>query len=483
MKREVEIILGAPGCGKTTALMAVLEKEMSKVAPEQIAFVSFTRKGTYEGTNRAKELFGYNDTRLPWFRTLDSIAFRTGNYSRNDLIKSDDYKNFGLIVGRKFTGYYTADFKGNDDKYLFYYSMLKENPTKAEELEADLNMPVMAYINNNFDAFKQREGVVDFPDMVQSFIQRNEALPVEVAIIDEAQDLSVLKWNMCRVAFRNCKRIYIAGDDDQAIYEWSGADLKHFLSLPRRGDNKVTILDKSYRMRKTILDFAKKISSEIEDRVDKEFAPVSEGGNINYHNKVETVEIKPGETYYLLARNNYHLRQFVELMIQQGILFEYKHSKSFDEKEFRVITLYERMRKGFKLDEKDEMAVRVYTKENANMKDVWYKSLKFKRIPGVFADSDEKMDYYRTLIQNKVKLVEPLVSINTIHGVKGGEADNVVLMLDYTNKVKQAYDSNPDSELRILYVGMTRAKNSLELVFKTSKHGYDDVVNYIRNYA
>ena len=46
-------ILGPPGTGKTTRLLALLEKELETVPPKRIAFVSFTRRGTYEGAQRA----------------------------------------------------------------------------------------------------------------------------------------------------------------------------------------------------------------------------------------------------------------------------------------------------------------------------------------------------------------------------------------------------------------------------------------------
>lgn len=472
MAREVELILGAPGCGKTTALMDILEEELKLVEPDQIAFVSFTRKGTYEGQGRANELFGLTPEELPYFRTLDSLAFRAGNFSRNDMMKKEDYRKFSELMGMKFTGYYTADFSGTDDKYLHYYTMRKENARRALELEEELDMIQAEFVCTNFDAFKKRRGVVDFGDIMTQFVEADQPLPVRVAIIDEAQDLSALKWRMCRVAFRHCERVYIAGDDDQAIYEWSGADVKNFLAIEHHPTNKVRILDQSYRMRKNILDYAKKISAEIENRVPKEFAPVSDGGKVHRHNTVDEILIRPNETYYLLARNNYHLAQWKEYLVRNAILFYYKHEKSFKEKDFKTIVLYERMRKGIALTEQEEMAVRVYLKDDAVMTEPWFNSLQFQPIHGLFTP-DEKIDYYRNLIAKKVERVEPKVMINTIHGVKGGEADNVVLMLDFTRRVKIAMETNPDSEMRTLYVGMTRAKHNLHVIYSRSKYGYD----------
>ena len=47
-------------------------------------------------------------------------------------------------------------------------------------------------------------------------------------MVDEAQDLTPLQWDMVVKIAKGVDRVYIAGDDDQAIYEWNGADVKHF---------------------------------------------------------------------------------------------------------------------------------------------------------------------------------------------------------------------------------------------------------------
>src|SRR4030042_6827906 len=123
---DVKIIFGAPGCGKTTRLMEILEVELGRNDPAQVAFVSFTRKGTYEGAERAKTKFKLRDADLPYFRTLHSIAFRAMKLSKYDMISRTDYKAFSDAMGMKFVGYYTEEFYNNDDKYLFLH-FLKRN--------------------------------------------------------------------------------------------------------------------------------------------------------------------------------------------------------------------------------------------------------------------------------------------------------------------------------------------------------------------
>ena len=72
--------------------MEILDSELKENAPDKIAFVSFTKKGAYEGRDRAMEKFGHAANDLPYFRTLHSIAFTAGNFSRYDIISMKDYR-------------------------------------------------------------------------------------------------------------------------------------------------------------------------------------------------------------------------------------------------------------------------------------------------------------------------------------------------------------------------------------------------------
>jgi superfamily I DNA/RNA helicase len=61
-------------------------------------------------------------------------------------------------------------------------------------------------------------------------------------------------------------------------------------------------------------------------------------------------------------------------------------------------------------------------------------------------------------------LKPPRIHLDTIHGVKGGEADNVILHVDMTRRVARTAEKKPDPEHRVFYVGATRARNNLFLV-------------------
>lgn len=462
---EVVKIFGAPGCGKTRRLLGLLQEELKSHAPNRIAFVSFTKKGTYEGVERAKSAGNFTDGDLPYFRTLHSLAFRDGKFSRYDMVDKRHYKEFSDAMDMKFTGYYTEDFYGNDDKYLFMYFLKRNNPRMAKLYEQDMNARLLNDVEQNFIRYKEFAHIIDFTDLIERFIAEDKPLPVDVAFIDEAQDLTTLQWKMCEVAFRDCIKVYVAGDDDQAIYEWSGADVQYFLALHA---SRQEVLDKSYRLQSQVLRVAKSISARIEHRVEKVFDPIGSEGSVSIYNSVDELELTKGETWYFLSRNNWFLQYYREFLRKRARVFVDKSVMSFNPRHIDAINVFERARKRGRITEVDEVKLKLYLRGRPNLQRPWFENMNFE---------NDVIAYYRDLIKYKVDLKDQTMMVNTIHGVKGGEADNVVLLMDFTKAVRNNMDKNPDSELRCLYVALTRAKKHLHLVHSASRNGYD---NYLR---
>ena len=74
-------------------------------------------------------------------------------------------------------------------------------------------------------------------------------------------------------------------------------------------------------------------------------------------------------------------------------------------------------------------------------------------------------NYIRSMRRNGENLKEsPRIKLSTIHSVKGGEEDNVVLLTDLTHNTKKSYDKNQDDETRLFYVGATRTKEHLHII-------------------
>lgn len=468
---NAEIILGAPGCGKTTYLMNILEKELKEYDPERIAFISFTKKGALEGFSRAIEKFDIDKDRFIFFRTLHSICFSELKMSRYDMLSKKDYRAFSTAMNMKFVGYYTEEFFHNDDMYLYLYFLKLNNYEMYKKIRdaTQVNIPKLKHVALNYDGYKKHFHKKDFTDMLVNIVKAKIKLDIDVAIIDEAQDLTTLQWKTCQTLFANAKKVYIAGDDDQAIYEWTGADVNYFLNL----EGERTILDTSWRLKSNLLTFAKKISALITNRIDKDFHPADDGGTINYYNTIRDFQFNDDETYYCLSRNNYYLRRYQTELKKQLKIFQTKAKLSVDPDVIFAINNFVAYKEN-RLPEKDAMKVKKLVRTDVVHieKFSWFE---------VFNLSQDDIFYYRKLIQNKVKITEPKIMVNTIHGVKGGEADNVILLMDITKVVhKQLYNLS-DSELRVLYVACTRAKSNLHIVHAETKLSYAEVFKEINN--
>ena len=91
------IILGPPGTGKTTTLLNLVDEFIQDgIRPKQIGYFSFTKKAANEAADRAAEKFGLDkENDLPFFRTLHSYAFNQLGMSKEKMMKTEDYREFG----------------------------------------------------------------------------------------------------------------------------------------------------------------------------------------------------------------------------------------------------------------------------------------------------------------------------------------------------------------------------------------------------
>ena len=58
--------------------------------------------------------------------------------------------------------------------------------------------------------------------------------------------------------------------------------------------------------------------------------------------------------------------------------------------------------------------------------------------------------------REKILSADPRIRVSTIHRAKGGEADNVALLLDSTKACVESEDQ--DAERRVWYVGVNKSK-------------------------
>ena len=274
------IILGPPGTGKTTTLLNLVDQFLKDgVRPRQIGYFSFTRKAANEAADRAAEKFNLDkENDLPFFRTLHSFAFNQLGMTKEKMMKPEDYKEFGEKCGIPIKIAKFSDSDGTFNSDNEYLTIINTAAVKRMDLLEyydsrknilDIERNTLFLLSEELKKFKKEKGLKDFNDLLEDFILKENLVTFEVLFIDEAQDLSLIQWEMVRKIWQLARKTYIAGDDDQAIFKWAGADVDHFIALKQEVDN-IKVLDQSYRIPGgPIHELSQKIISKVQKRFDK----------------------------------------------------------------------------------------------------------------------------------------------------------------------------------------------------------------------
>jgi DNA helicase-2/ATP-dependent DNA helicase PcrA len=496
---NVEKVFGPPGTGKTTYLLNVVERCLSEGVPSTgIGYFAFTRKAATEARDRAVRRFPYlnPDLDFPFFRTLHSLAYRSLGISVKDMMGPEHYAEFsreaGIEVGAE---------QGEED-----FAVKVDHPILNEiniariknlDLRQHYNNSQMSiewhhfeYVDRAYRHYKASRGLLDFTDLLERVLDEPDRLPqLEALIIDEAQDLSRLQWRLVEALVERSKRVYLAGDDDQAVYTWAGADVDSFL----RFEGTVRVLDQSYRVPSKIHALADSVVRRIHRRQPKIWEPRTDVGAIVFHNDFRHVDITQGE-WLVLAATNYMLTDMHEWIKSQGLLFERHGQRSIPEAVLHAVVGWERLRKGQEVPFETVKIIYKYLDskfvkhghkglKTASM-DAMYTHGSLTTNHGLLTDAiwhealtkigEDKRNYLIALLRRGVKLTGKVpIKLSTIHGAKGGEADNVLLLSDLSTKFAKEYERNSDDINRLFYVGITRAKETLHIVLpKNEQKGF-----------
>ena len=180
-------------------------------------------------------------------------------------------------------------------------------------------------------------------------------------------------------------------------------------------------------------------------------------------NNLDEIEDNDG-TWMLLSRNNKFLKEYEDWLRKKPVLYRLKGNPSVSTDKIKAINMFERFRKTRILSDPDRTFLYKYVDEDKmNLSKPWYDNI---------AMFEEDIEYYRDLIAQKIGMIQPRYDINTIHTVKGAEADNVVLLLDVSLNVFKNFDRDNDAEMRCYYVAATRAKKRLYIVHPNSKYSF-----------
>ena len=299
---HTQVILGPPGTGKTTTLLGLIEDELENgTQPDRIGFFTFTKKAVTEGKQRAIVKFNISEKDLPFFRTLHSLAFRQLGLTRESVVSHTDIKDLNEKMNLKLTGKTTSDeghifSMTHDDRLAFIENLarMRNIPLKTQWHEVDdaVGWFELERFARGLELFKKDRLLVDYTDMLQKFLVEGDVPKLDVMFVDEAQDLSPLK----------AKKIYVAGDDDQAIYKWAGADVDYLIN----NSSNALVLKQSYRVPSAVHAIAKKCIGQVRSRIYKEWTPRKDEGLVQWEPTIELVDMEKGD-WLVLARTNYLL--------------------------------------------------------------------------------------------------------------------------------------------------------------------------------
>ena len=494
---KVNKIAGPPGTGKTTELLNIVEKLLSNgTRPEEIVYTTFTRAGSYEARDRAIQRFGYTEDEFPYFRTLHSLCYRL--LGGGPVMQQRDWFGFGKQIGQAFSfgRFNDTDFtyatKGDHLLNMWGLHRAKDIPMRdVHAVYPENHVCSYAELEHFVEScriYKEFLGKMDYTDILERFIEEKPEIPdAKYLIVDEAQDLSILQSKViAHIQLTATSGVWIAGDDDQCVHEWNGADANWFIDLPAD----LTVLNKSYRIPASVHTLATGITDKITNRLDKIYEPRDEVG-ITEFLFYEDLKMDKGQ-WLILCRNKVFFDWFEEYCVRNGWAF---HSTSEKDKAFidaakahrrlcdgQIITIqearhfYEYMsRKWVKhggkkaiLDAEDDLMLDAKTLvKNYGLKDLLSPLLMLDR------GSAKQLSYLQSLLTENQLLEPPRIEICTIHGSKGRECDNVAICPDMSHKTWVSYQDNPDAEHRVFYVGATRAKNRLVILSPLTTKYYE----------
>jgi len=565
---EVTRLFGGPGSGKTTALLDRVEDllERDGVEMRDVLVVSYTRAAAAEVRERLAERLDENPRALRGnVSTMHAKAYDLLNLSRGDVVGESEKEEFCEEYGIPYEDEYasgsrrTARSTTLGNKIIATSQWLQRTqrdvadwydiPFQWNEDEVRLppDIDPNAQVGNKYTptwpsdddrvdipeairgwrSYKGKEGLVGFADMLERVADRSLLPNVDHLVIDEFQDITQLQYAVYDEWKPHMDTVFIAGDDDQVVYAWQGADPK--LLLEEEGED--VILDTSHRLPSNVLEVVQQEVQHITERQEKNLRPRTEGGSVEavespsvldlVRNVRGTVDTTEDETMMILFRARYQLFEFVEAFIDEGIPFKaltdqrlwtdrltdyVRAVEALNEDEpidgLQARRLVDMLQdSAFGTNERNEMRDALDEREEAaDVEDIKNLEIEpdfvmeyapFMPQPPAAADMVHKVTKLQSksidaYFQGDYEGMDPdRVRVGTIHSAKGREADHVFVATDLTEKVVEQMaasvgDNLPDglefpkrggtvpyltdNERRVFYVGMSRARKRLVLL-------------------
>jgi len=488
------IIPGPPGTGKTHKLTEYLEKELKeyKTDPQKIVYISFSNAAAEEAQRRISD-------KLYHVGTMHSLGSKELGIKTNlQLLKGNrwkGFKNFSLICRDLSFESRTNEFGfveyTNPHMKIIEYARSRKLDVQEASIQLDLYQTVETslteQIEQDLKTYKSSTGMVEYYDMISQFVEKKKCPLLDVVFLDEAQDLSPLQWDMFFYIESVCKRSYIAGDDDQTIYTFQGADPSIFINLKGTMDPQI----QSRRVPKKIHKLAESIFPYMSQRLDKKWQARDAEGNVYEDMNLEDLDFSTGQ-WMIIARTNKMLEPIMEYLYRLNFRFDSKIQKLLPSDMLNAYRVWDRLSKGAKVSKDDVKDLWTYLSTEKHVARGFKDEKKLEPIISVNMEElrehyglratgswehlnfpEQSKIYIKNLLESGDDLMKKArIKVSTIHSVKGEESINVVLYTDIERIIYESALKDPDPEHRTFFVGVTRAKENLFLMQPTSEYQY-----------
>jgi DNA helicase-2/ATP-dependent DNA helicase PcrA len=520
-------LFGGPGSGKTTALLDRVDEILDRddVDVRDILVVSYTRAAAAEVRERLAERLEVSPRSLQGnVCTMHAKAYELLNLSRGDVVGEDDKEEFCEEYGIEYEDEYggagrrTARSTTLGNKIIATSQWLQRTRREVadwhdvpfqwdvEEVrlppEIDPNSqegnkytPTWPSSDDRVDvpetirawrAYKGEHDLVGFADMLERVKQRSLVPSVDFLVIDEFQDITTLQYDVYEEWKPHMQQVLIAGDDDQVVYAWQGADPNLLLDADRDED---VVLPNSYRLPSRILNVVNREIRHIDNRQEKDLKPRKEGGTVEgvqspsmldlVRNVRFTVQQDDG-SLMLLFRARYQMFQFIDEFISEGIPFKcLTDQRMWTDRLTQYVEAVEAVDRGetvnglqarrladmlqdsaFGTNDRDDLYDLIDEREEAEgvetLTDLAFTAdeigdfAPFMPGPASAGDMVRKVTSFqrksvKAYFAGEYAGMDPSrVRIGTIHSAKGREADHVFVSTDLTEKVVEQMAASVD---------------------------------------
>ncbi len=272
------LVLAGAGTGKTRVVTYRIARLIqSGVAPDRILAVTFTNKAAREMLQRVGDLLPKRaDKKKPEISTFHSLCVsilrrnihHLGFPNQFSIYDRGDQESVVRHVMREIN--LAGAVRPSD--FLRQVSEWKSAGVRPEQALTETRFAkdyLCAVAYGRYQNRLRDLGAVDFDDILlltEDVFERfpevleNESKRFDSILVDEYQDTNMSQYRIIKGLALPHRNLCVVGDDDQAIYGWRGAEVRHILNFKRDWtDAKVVRLEENYRSTNQILTWANRL--------------------------------------------------------------------------------------------------------------------------------------------------------------------------------------------------------------------------------